>query len=211
MKALIIGATGAVGTDLLNMLLRDNDFEEIEIFVRKSSGIEDEKLNEHIVDFEHISEWKHLVCGDVLFSCLGTTKKAAGSKEAQWHIDYDYQYEVAKYAAENNVKNYVLLSSIGADAKSSIFYLRMKGALDEAVKALPFNHTVVIRPASLIRKNTDRLGEKISVPIIQFLNRFGILQTNAPVLTEAVADVMIKSVKTDKTGYEINNLSHCRA
>lgn len=203
MKALIIGATGAVGTDLLNLLLKDKDFEEIEIFVRRSSGFVNDKLTEHIVDFEHITDWKHLLNGDVLFSCLGTTKKAAGSKEAQWRIDYDYQYEVAKAAAENNVKSYVLLSSIGADAKSSIFYLRMKGALDEAVKSLSFKHTVIIRPASLIRKNTDRLGEKITVSIIQFLNRFGILQANAPVLTEVVANIMIKNVKTDKTGYEI--------
>lgn len=203
MKALIIGATGAIGIDLLNLLLKDKDFEEIEIFVRRPSGIIHDKLTEHIVDFEHIADWKKLLTGDVLFSCLGTTKKTAGSKKAQWRIDYDYQYEVAKTAAENNVRSYALVSSIGADSKSSIFYLRMKGALDEAVKTLPFKHTVIIRPASLIRKNTDRLGEKITVPILKFLNKFGILQANAPVLTETVADIMIKNVKTDKTGYEI--------
>ena len=75
MKALIIGATGAVGADLCNLLLKDKDFEEIEIFVRRPSGITNDKLTEHIVDFENIADWKHLLKGDVLFSCLGTTKK----------------------------------------------------------------------------------------------------------------------------------------
>ena len=75
MKALIIGATGAVGADLCNLLLKDKEFEEIEIFVRRPSGITNDKLTEHIVDFENIADWKHLLKGDVLFSCLGTTKK----------------------------------------------------------------------------------------------------------------------------------------
>ena len=79
MKALIIGATGAVCADLCNLLLKDKDFEEIEIFVRRPSGITNDKLTEHIVDFENIAEWKHLLKSDVLFSCLGTTKKKNSS------------------------------------------------------------------------------------------------------------------------------------
>jgi uncharacterized protein YbjT (DUF2867 family) len=98
MHALLIGATGATGKDLLDLLLKDDDFHRVDIFVRRDVDSNHEKLNVHVIDFEKPDQWKHLVRGDVLFSCLGTTLKAAGSKEAQWKIDYDYQYEFAKAA-----------------------------------------------------------------------------------------------------------------
>jgi uncharacterized protein YbjT (DUF2867 family) len=101
MKALVIGATGATGKDLVNQLLNDQDFEEVNMFVRKPIDIQNNKLKVHLVNFEKPEEWKDLVKGDVAFSCLGTTLKAAGSKEAQRKVDYDYQYEFAQAAKEN--------------------------------------------------------------------------------------------------------------
>ena len=92
MKALIIGATGATGKDLVNKLLHDNDFEEVHAFVRRPLEIESDKLKSHVVDFENPDSWKDLVKGDVAFSCLGTTLKDAGSKDAQRKVDFDYQY-----------------------------------------------------------------------------------------------------------------------
>ena len=89
MKALVIGATGATGKDLVNQLLNDKDFEEVNIFVRKPVDIHNEKLKVHIVNFEKPEEWKQMVKGDVAFSCLGTTLKDAGSKEAQKKVDFD--------------------------------------------------------------------------------------------------------------------------
>src|SRR5215213_2193835 len=103
MHALLIGATGATGKDLLNLLLKDETFHQIDIFVRRKLELQHEKLHVHVIDFDKPEQWQHLVKGDVLFSCLGTTLKVAGSKEAQWKIDYDYQYNFAKAARENNV------------------------------------------------------------------------------------------------------------
>ena len=116
--AIIVGATGATGKDLLELLLKDNSFYKIDVFVRRHIDIKNEKLTVHVIDFDKSKQWKHLVKGNVLFSCLGTTLKAAGSKAEQWKIDYDYQYQFAKVARENQVKNYVLVSSQGASAKS---------------------------------------------------------------------------------------------
>ncbi|MDA6130770.1 NAD(P)H-binding protein, partial [Escherichia coli] len=93
MHALLIGATGATGKDLLDILLEDDSFHRVDIFARRDLHIQHEKLKVHVIDFDNSEQWKHLVKGDVLFSCLGTTLKAAGSKEAQWKIDYDYQYQ----------------------------------------------------------------------------------------------------------------------
>ena len=111
MKAILIGATGATGRDLLQLLLNDNEVESVAIFVRRVPDIEHEKLTVHTIDFEKPEEWSRLVKGDVLFSCLGTTRKDAGSKEAQWKVDYDYQYHFAKIARENGVKSLLLVSS----------------------------------------------------------------------------------------------------
>lgn len=98
MKALVIGATGATGKDLVNQLLNDKEFDEVDIFVRKPVDIQNDKLKVHVVNFEKPEEWKEMVKGDVAFSCLGTTLKDAGSKEAQKKVDFDYQYEFAKAA-----------------------------------------------------------------------------------------------------------------
>ena len=131
MKALVIGATGATGKDLVNKLLEDKDFQEVHAFVRRPLNIKNEKLKAHVVDFEKPEEWKDLVKGDVAFSCLGTTLKDAGSKDAQRKVDFDYQYQFAKNAKENEVEDYILVSSYGANPNSKIFYSRMKGELEK--------------------------------------------------------------------------------
>lgn len=203
MKALVVGATGAVGKDLVRLLLDDERFDEIHIFVRGASGVKHEKLTEHIVNFDNIDEWKDKLCGNVLFSCIGTTLKDAGSKEKQWKIDYNYQYDVAAAASENGVERYILVSSVGASASSSVFYLRMKGQLDEAVGKLPFTYKGIIRPASLIRKDTTRTSEKITVPVLKVLNSIGLLKNNMPIRTELVARAMINAAASGKHGYEV--------
>lgn len=201
MKALVIGATGATGKDLVNQLLKDNDFEEINVFVRKPIDIQNEKLKVHIVNFEHPEEWKSQVQGDVAFSCLGTTLKAAGSKEAQRKVDFDYQYEFAKAARENNVGDYILVSAYGASPKSKIFYSRMKGELEEAVKKLHFEKITIFKPGMLERKDSDRTGEVLGSRIIKFANKLGLLESQKPLPTDVLAKAMINSSKIKSNGY----------
>ena len=203
MKALVIGATGAVGKDLVQQLLTDEAFEKVDIFVRREVNILSEKLTVHVVDFDHPETWADQLQGDVLFSCMGTTIKAAGSQDAQWKVDYMYQFETAKAARANGVKTYVLVSSVGANAKSKVFYTKMKGALDEAVQKLGFEGCFILRPPSLIRKGSDRLGEKLGVVVIKAFNSLGLLQKFTPVPTERVAAIMISVAKSGHSGVEI--------
>lgn len=200
MNALLIGATGATGKDLLELLLKDTSFQQVDIFVRRPLKIQHPKLNIHVIDFDKPEQWQQLVKGDVLFSALGTTLKAAGSKEAQWKIDYDYQYNVAKAAKENNVNSYLLVSAGFADPKSSVFYSRMKGELEEAIKALGFSKTFFFRPPLLVRKDTDRKGEVIGMKVIQFLNKLGLLHAQKPLPTEVLAQAMINAAKKKESG-----------
>mgnify|MGYP001006689315 FL=1 len=190
MKAVLIGATGAVGKDLLQALLEDARYTEVVAFARRALGVQHEKLREHTIDFDAPATWQELVKGDVLFSTLGTSLKQAGSKEAQRHIDYDYQLAFAKAARANGVKSLVLLSSIGADSKSSIFYLRLKGELDDAVQCLGFDSLSIVRPPSLIRAKSKRFGETASVKFLQAANAIGLAKRLAPMETAVVARSM---------------------
>lgn len=201
MKALVIGATGATGKDLVNQLLNDKDFEEVDIFVRKPVNIQNDRLNVHVVNFEKPEEWKGMVKGDVAFSCLGTTLKDAGSKEAQRKVDFDYQYEFAKAAKENDVEDYVLVSAYGANPKSKIFYSKMKGELEEAVKQLHFNKITIFKPGMLERKNSERTGEVLGSRIIKFANKLGLLESQKPLPTDILAKAMINSSKIKSNGY----------
>lgn len=196
MRAIVIGATGAVGKDLVSQLLDDVQFDEVHIFVRRSVAIEHPKLYVHVVDFDQLDKWKADLQGNVLFSALGTTIKQAGSQQAQWKIDYTYQYEVAKGARENGVSTMILVSSAWATPDAKAFYMRMKGQLEEDVKNLGFSRLVIVRPPSLIRKNTDRFGEKMSVTILKALNKIGLLKPFRPMPTEQVAHAMITMSKS---------------
>ena len=200
MKALVLGATGAVGKDLVELLLEDKEVERVDIFVRREAGFTSAKLETHVVDFDKPESWAHLLRGDVLFSCMGTTIRAAGSQEAQWRVDYTYQYEAAKAARANGVPVYVLVSSIGASSRSKVFYTRMKGALDDAVQELGFGGCYILRPPSLIRKGSDRIGEKVSVAILKAFNAIGLMRNLAPMPTEVVARAMLRLAKRGEKG-----------
>lgn len=195
MHALLIGATGATGSDLLDLLLKDAQCERVDIFVRRAFNQQHEKLHIHIIDFDKISEWQHLVKGDVLYSCLGTTLKAAGSKEAQWRIDFEYQYEFAKAARENGVPKMVLVSANTADPNSKFFYNKMKGQLEVEVKALEFPQLHIFNPPLLIRNNSDRKVELIVAKIIKGLNKIGILKSQTPLPTKILAKALIQASK----------------
>jgi len=194
MKALIIGATGATGKDLVTQLLADDTYSEVHCFVRKPLTLTHPKLHTHVVDFETPEVWADLLRGDVAFSCLGTTLAAAGSKEAQWRVDYDYQYNFAEHCRNNGVPTFVLISAAGAKAPSKLFYNRMKGQLEDAVKELEFPRLLIFQPSVLIRSNSDRSGENFTVKAFKFLNKLGILKRYRPMPTSVLAEKMRKEV-----------------
>lgn len=196
--ALILGSSGLVGSALLQQLLRDRDYSTIKLLVRKPSEIKHSKIEELIVDFKDINSYKHLVTGDILFSCMGTTLRNAKSKAAQHEVDFTYQYQTAKAAAENGVKTYVLISSIGASPNSSTFYLKMKGELEEAVKSLPFQQINIMRPGPLGGNRKEfRLGEVLSFPILKLFNAIGLFRKYRIIDVEIVAKAMINSTKVN--------------
>ncbi len=207
MKALVIGATGATGKELVKILLKDSDFEEVHVFVRRTIQDNHPKLHTHVVDFDIPSEWKHLVKGDVAFSCLGTTLKDAGSKEAQRKVDFNYQYEFAKTARENGVETFALVSSYGSNVKSPIFYSKMKGQLEDEIKKLPFKQTLIFQPGMLDRPETNRTGEVIGLKVLKAVTNLGLFKSQRPLPTKTLASAMINLAKKKDTGLKIIQLT----
>ena len=200
MKALIIGATGATGKDLVTQLLADDTYSEVHCFVRKPLALSHPKLHAHVVNFDTPEVWADLLQGDVAFSCLGTTLAVAGSKEAQWRVDYDYQYAFAQQCKANGVPNFVLVSAAMENAQSKVFYNRMKGQLEDAVKALEFTRLIIFQPSILIRSNSDRGAENFSVKAIHFLNKIGLFKRYRPMPTNVLAQRMRREVATATEG-----------
>lgn len=206
-SAIIIGATGLVGGQLLQELLADDHFSKVIVLGRRSCQVQHKKLEEILINFDDTESYKEFVKGDVLFSCLGTTIKKAGSKEVQWEIDYTYQFEMAQIAKENEVNDYVLVSSSGADPKSKVFYSRMKGELEEAIKELQFSRTQIFQPSLLLgQREEERMGEKIGEWLGGFLTKF-IFKKYRPIKGSEVALAMKNAyLKEDRTSLEMYEL-----
>ena len=201
----LIGASGLVGKQLVKMLLEDNRFSLIRIFMRRDLNIFHPKLEQHIVDFGNENLWENLLNGDILFSSLGTTLKQAGSKDKEYEVDYMFNLNFAKRAKEKGFRNYILVSSIGANAKSPFFYPRMKGELEEAVSQLGFEKLAIIRPSFLVgKREIQRLMERASIPLMRIVTSF-IFKKYKPIEASVVAMAMINAAfipQPEKTIWE---------
>lgn len=193
--AIVIGATGLIGNLLVKKLLADDRYKSVRVFARRSTGTNHPKLEEHLVNFDEIEKWKSAISGDELFSAMGTTIRKAKSTSIQYKVDVKYQYEVAKAAADNGVKSYFLVSSSGSKASSKIFYLRIKGELDEKVQSLPFDRIRIFRPSLLLGERPEkRFGEKAAERILKIVVPvFPFLKNQRPIEGEKVASAMITS------------------
>jgi uncharacterized protein YbjT (DUF2867 family) len=167
-SALLVGATGLVGSALLRLLLADERIAAVVVLGRRASGVAHGKLREHVVDFEAPAAWADRARGDVLFSALGTTLRAAGGQAAQYRVDHGYQHRVAEAARRNGMSTCVLVSSAGASPRSRVFYSRMKGELERDVEALGFERLRILRPGILDgERREQRAGERWALRVLR--------------------------------------------
>lgn len=206
MKAIVIGGTGATGKQLVEQLLSTEWISEVTLLLRKPTDRSHPKLRQVTVDFDHLKNYREVIAGDIAFSCLGTTLKAAGSKEAQWKVDYGYQLQFAEIARNNGIGTFVLLSAQNADAKSIFFYSKMKGELEKSMEALHFDKLIILQPGLLLRPGSDRFAEKVMVSLLSAFNRMGLLRKLAPLPVSRVAAAMIGSINRCKDAVtRVNN------
>ena len=202
MKAVIVlGATGLVGSALVEVLSQCSQVQTVVAVSRKPVNYTCNKVENLVVDFEHLEEVAHEFNADALFSCLGTTLKQAGSVQAQRKVDLDYQLEVAKIAVANGVKDYFLVSSSGANPRSSSAYFKMKGELEQAVKALGFEHIHIFQPSLLVGERADfRLAERIASYVLPVVCLLPGLRRYRPIRAEQVALKMAQIATGDNRG-----------
>ena len=192
MKAIVIGASGATGRELIKILLQKSQVKQILVFTRKKLDVSNSKLDVHVINFAEIDKYRNIIKGDILFSALGTTLKDAKSKTKQFEVDYTYQYNLAKISSENNVKTLSLVSSSGANENSLFFYPRIKGLLESSVKQLSFENIQIYQPPFLIRQSdVMRVNEKIGIFIFKALNSVGVLNSLKPLSVSRLAEKMV--------------------
>ncbi|MDZ7343458.1 MAG: oxidoreductase [candidate division KSB1 bacterium] len=204
-SALLLGASGLVGGHCLQLLLEDAAYEKVVVWVRMPLGLHHPKLQQQVVDFTHLERAQVAKVHDV-FCCLGTTIKKAGSQEAFRQVDFTYPLEIAKIAVVNGAEQFLLVTAMGANSKSSIFYNRVKGEVEAAIATLPFRAVHIFRPSLLLGERREfRLGEKIAAKvagIFSFLFH-GPLRKYRPIHARVVAAAMIEVAKRNLTGVNI--------
>lgn len=201
--ATLIGATGLIGSYLLNELLSDPYYDTVKILIRKPIDIIHSKLEKKLVDFRNDDSLLIAISNsDVVFCSIGTTqKKVKGNKEAYRKVDYDIPVKAARFCKITGCETFVLVSSVGANSKSRSFYLNLKGEVEDVIESVGLNSVYIMRPSMLLGERKEfRLGEKIGkvlMPPFSFL----LPSRYKPIQAKMVAIAMLNAVKENKEGF----------
>ena len=210
--ALLFGASGLVGGQLLNQLISNNNYSKIKVFVRSVPQISNPKIEIIETDFNNLANHKEDIKGDDCFFCIGTTKQNSPDKNEYRRVELDVPKDIAQIAKSNSVNSFVFVSSGYADPKSSGDYLKFKGLVEEELKRLSFTKLRIMRPSFLLGERKEkRVGEKIGIFVFKLLSPLfiGPLKKMKPINSEIVAKAMIRSANEDlqKTIFESNEIA----
>jgi uncharacterized protein YbjT (DUF2867 family) len=206
-KAIIVGASGLIGGELLNILLQHPDYNEVLILVRKELPINNSKLLQLIIDFDDLDKWDSSINGHALFCCLGTTLKKTPDLNEYRKIDHDYPLKLAQLACKNNIKQYHLVSAIGANSKSSSFYTRLKGETEHDIEKVHLKTLHIYQPSILTGdRKENRLMERIAISVLKVINPLliGGLGKYKSIAAAVVASAMYKQSIKNEVGIFIH-------
>lgn len=169
--ATILGATGLTGGKLLQLLLNNDRYQKIKVFSRSSVGFQHPKIQEYIGDLTNFKNFAEDFKGDETFCCIGTTKSKSPDKEVYKNIDYGIPVNAANLCKRNGIDTFIVISALGANSESTIFYNRIKGQMEEAILKIGITQTYILQP-SLIggKRNEKRIGEWFFKKIMKVVN-----------------------------------------
>ncbi len=195
---LVLGATGLVGRECVRLLLADPHFDRVVVVARRTPGpeVHAPKLESYVVDFERLADWRSVFAVDAVICALGTTMKHAGTEERFHRVDHDYPLEAARLALQAGAHHFLLVSAVGADPRSRVFYNRVKGELERDILSLPFQSVTIVRPSLL-------LGARHELRPLELLGkwlRFLPLRRYKPVSASTVAAKLVQGAKRHQAG-----------
>ncbi len=198
--ALVAGATGLIGSQLLELLLKDNRYKKVIALSRKPLSSNHSKLENVVIDFDKLSEHPDVLRADDVFCCLGTTMKQAGSQKAFYKVDFEYPLQIAKITRALGARQYLLVTALGANKKSSIYYNRVKGEIEEAVGNQDFESYHIFRPSFLQGPRIENRPGEQATNI--FFKMFGFLVPRKFKAIDSikVARAMLFNAKEEKSG-----------
>ena len=198
-SVLLLGATGLVGREVLSLLLEDGDVSRVVVIARRATGVKHARLEEHLFDLGEMAKHANLFAVDQIVCALGTTIKQAGSQERFRVVDHDYPLTAARLGKENGAKHYLLVSAMGANARSRIFYNRVKGEVEQELTALQFRSTTIARPSLLLGDRAEhRAGERIAAHFAWLMP-----PKYKPIEARDVARALVRLAKEDAEGVRV--------
>ena len=206
--ALLVGATGLVGGFVLENLLQEDYFSKVIVLSRKQIAKQHPKLTQIIANFDDMENNASQIVADVIFCCLGTTIKKAGSQAAFKKVDYEYPLKIAEVAKQNGASTYLIISAMGADKNSFIFYNRVKGEIEEAIAKLNFNTFHILQPSLIAGQRPEkRTGENIANKFFPIVNKLliGSLSKYKSIQAPQIAKAMVHFAKSDTKGVMIHD------
>lgn len=204
-SVLVLGASGLIGSQLTQLLLDDNSIDKVYLLLRKPLHIQHPKLEERIIDFSDMENYKtNFPEVDTIFCCIGTTQKLVkGDNDLYRRIDFDIPVNAARFGMIKGTTKYIIVSAIGANSKSNNFYIKLKGQVEDAIAALPFESVHIMRPSLLLGKRKEfRLAERIFQAIMKPLN-FLVPAKYKAIESAKVAAAMLKADKSNEKGVHI--------
>jgi uncharacterized protein YbjT (DUF2867 family) len=202
-KAIIAGASGLIGSNLLNILLQHAFYDEVLVVVRKELPVMHHKLVQLVVDFEALENYSTAISGHALFCCLGSTKKKNPDLKEYRKIDHDYPVALAQLAGQNGMEQYHLVSAIGADSKSSNFYAKMKGETEDDIQRIDIKCLHIYQPSVLTgERKESRPMEKIAIGFMKMIDPLliGGLKKYRSIPAQTVAMAMFNESLKNETG-----------
>jgi uncharacterized protein YbjT (DUF2867 family) len=195
MNALILGSSGLVGHELLELLIMDPRFDKIDLLSRRELDLREITVTNHVVDLDNLSDLPIHHAIDVVFIAFGTTIKKAGTKTKQWEVDVDIPTNVMRMCHARGIKKCVLISSLGVSKNSPFFYSRMKAQLDENARRMGFETLVIVKPSVLDGPRLERRpGERMAVAVGHVFGKTGLFNTYRPIDAIDVAKTMIQGI-----------------
>ena len=208
--ALVVGATGVVGSYCVEYLASDNNYDKVILLLRRKLEINSKKVIQHVIDFDNIQQYHSIIKADDIFCCIGTTAKKVKDKKEYYKIDVTYPYEIGKIALENHAKQYLIVTAVGANSRSSSYYLKFKGQVEELLIDLHYPVSHFFRPSLIIGNRSEfRIFEKLFIGITKLtsLLMVGKLRKYKPLHGWQIAKSMVKNAKTLKEGVFVHHYS----